>query len=182
MLTFRWACWPQRDEKVITVTKQKIFINDMSLLRKSTMGWKILYIWKDNSTLWERLPDFKVPHLMQVSELTDVQGIVHEPTFNYHVLWIVSPYDCSSMWSFWTYNMCKASNFNKWKFWGTTHICNWLSMLLRGMVLLFVLMEINLINYFSCIQLCNLLLLQFCPLHCIVVLLKANSDDLLYYI
>eukprot|EP00957_Ditylum_brightwellii_P188268 14332330-Ditylum_brightwellii.AAC.1 len=59
-----------KNEKVAVHIKEmyvQIYSNQRRL-RKSTEGWKLKVLWKDNSELWEYLKDIKESHLIEVAE------------------------------------------------------------------------------------------------------------------
>ena len=53
--------------------------------KRSTKGWFLCVQWKDGSTSWEKLADFKECYPVQVAEYALARGIDHEPAFNWWV-------------------------------------------------------------------------------------------------
>ena len=74
-----------KDNKVIFLTDQQISILDRPVTCKSTAGWHIYCQWKDGFTSCEKLSDLKELHPLMVAEFAVVQGIDHEPAFNWWV-------------------------------------------------------------------------------------------------
>ena len=50
-------------------------------LRKSTVGWKLLVKWKDETESWVHLKDMKESHPVEVAEFARARGIADEPAF-----------------------------------------------------------------------------------------------------
>ena len=53
--------------------------------RKTTVGWKLLVLWKDGSEQWIPLKDMKESHPIEVAEFAKATGIDHEPAFAWWV-------------------------------------------------------------------------------------------------
>ena len=53
--------------------------------RRNTKGWQVCCQWKDGSTSWEKLSDFKECYPVQTAEYAVTQGIDDEPAFNWWV-------------------------------------------------------------------------------------------------
>ena len=56
-------------------------------------GWQIFCQWKDGSTSLEKLPELKESHPVQTAEFAVVQGIDHEPAFNWWVKHVLKKRD-----------------------------------------------------------------------------------------
>jgi hypothetical protein len=54
---------------------------------RTTRGWKLCVLWKDNSTSWVPLKDLKDSHPIQVAEYAVAHKLVHEPAFSWWVPW-----------------------------------------------------------------------------------------------
>ena len=50
-------------------------------LRKTTVGWRLLVKWKDQSESWIRLKDIKESHPVDVADFSEERGITYEPYF-----------------------------------------------------------------------------------------------------
>ena len=74
-----------KDDKAISFTEQQISIWGRPVNHKTTAGWQICCQWKDGPISWEKLSKLKEPHLVQTAEFAIVQGIDHEPAFNWWV-------------------------------------------------------------------------------------------------
>lgn len=75
----------RKDDTAVTPMDQILVVNGRSSMRKTTIGWKLCVRWKDGSTSWERLADLKESHPVKVAEYAYMQGIDHEPAFNWWV-------------------------------------------------------------------------------------------------
>ena len=53
----------------LSVEDQKIVVKRPETLRKSTAGWDICCKWKDGSTSWKKLSNFKELHPIQVVQM-----------------------------------------------------------------------------------------------------------------
>jgi len=76
----------RRGESALSLTDQK-FVDSRGKLqyKRSTAGWDLCVEWKDGSTSWEKLSDFKECYPVQTAEYAVAQGIDHEPAFNWWV-------------------------------------------------------------------------------------------------
>ena len=54
-------------------------------LRKTTVGWKLLVLWKDGTEQWVPLADMKASHPVEVAELAKSRDIQDEPAFKWWV-------------------------------------------------------------------------------------------------
>jgi hypothetical protein len=54
-------------------------------MKRSTIEWQVCCQWKDGSTSWENLADFKEPHPLETAEYAMTQGIDQKPAFNWWV-------------------------------------------------------------------------------------------------
>jgi hypothetical protein len=73
-----------RDNQVSIVDGKKI-------VKRSTRGWELCCEWKDGSTSWQKLPDLKESHPLQVAEFA--LQIADEPAFNWWVSWVLKKRD-----------------------------------------------------------------------------------------
>ena len=74
--------------KCAALVGDELFIiskNRQKKLRKTTQGWKLCIEWKDGSTTWEPLKDFKESNPIEVSEYAVANKIDHEPAFAWWV-------------------------------------------------------------------------------------------------
>ena len=53
--------------------------------KRSTKGWDVCVRWKNGSTTWEKLSDFKECYPVQTDEYSAINDIDTEPAFNYWV-------------------------------------------------------------------------------------------------
>ena len=56
-----------------------------SFMRQSTVGWQLCVQWRDGSTSWKYLKDFKYFRPVETLEYAMAQEIYHEPSFNWWV-------------------------------------------------------------------------------------------------
>ena len=75
----------QKDNEAISLTDQQITLQGRSVIHKTTVLWHICCQLKDSSTSWEKLSELEESHLVQITEFLVVQGIDHEPAFNWWV-------------------------------------------------------------------------------------------------
>jgi hypothetical protein len=75
-----------RDNQVTIVDGKKI-------VKRSTCSWELCCEWKDGSTSWQKLPDLKESHPLQVAEFTFAAQIADEPVFNWWVSWVLKKRD-----------------------------------------------------------------------------------------
>ena len=54
-------------------------------MRRSTAGWQVCAQWKDGSSSWQKLSDFKESHPVKTAEYAVAQGLEQEPAFNWWV-------------------------------------------------------------------------------------------------
>ena len=54
-------------------------------MRRSTAGWQVCAQWKDGSSSWQKLSDFKESHPVETAEYAVAQGLEQEPAFNWWV-------------------------------------------------------------------------------------------------
>ena len=76
----------RRSEKSLSLADQK-FVDSRgrAQYRRTTKGWDLCIQWKDGTTSWEKLHDFKECYPVQTAEYAVAQGIDHEPAFNWWV-------------------------------------------------------------------------------------------------
>ena len=59
----------KRDETAMTKSDQTfVGVNGREYFRQSTRGWKFCILWKDGSTPWEKLSDFKECYPVETAE------------------------------------------------------------------------------------------------------------------
>ena len=83
----------RKDGHTLKAQDQMIVVNGQESLRKTTKGWSLCVLWKDNSTSWECLADLKESHPVKVAEYAVAQGIDHKPAFNWWVMHILKKRD-----------------------------------------------------------------------------------------
>ena len=73
-------------DSALSLTDQK-FVDSRGKLqyKRTTAGWDLCIEWKDGSTSWEKLSDFKECYPVQTAEYAVAQGIDQEPAFNWWV-------------------------------------------------------------------------------------------------
>ncbi len=64
---------------------QQTTVNGTTSQHKSMKGWFNCCRWKDGSTSWERMSNFKESHPVQVDEFTIQMGVTLEPGFTWWV-------------------------------------------------------------------------------------------------
>ena len=62
-------------------------------LRKTTVGWKLLVCWKDNSTKWIPLKIMKESYPVQVAEFAVANKLVQDPAFCWWVPYTLRKHD-----------------------------------------------------------------------------------------
>ena len=82
-----------KDTKAIPLTDQHPSIWGRPVMCKTTAGWQICCQWKDGSTSWDKLSKLKESHPVQTAEFAVVQGIDHEPAFNWWVMHVLKKRD-----------------------------------------------------------------------------------------
>ena len=76
----------KKNEKAMTRTEQK-FVDSRGKqqYKRSTKGWEVCVRWKNGSTTWEKLSDFKECYPVQTAKYAATNDIDTEPAFNYWV-------------------------------------------------------------------------------------------------
>jgi hypothetical protein len=69
---------PKSDMYVVTNRGQK-------KMRKTTVGWKLLIQWADDSESWIALKDMQESHPVKVAEFAKARSIANEPAFVWRV-------------------------------------------------------------------------------------------------
>jgi hypothetical protein len=69
---------PKSDRYVLTSCGQK-------KMRKTTIGWKLLVQWADDSKSWIALKDMKEAHPVELAEFAKARKIADEPAFAWWV-------------------------------------------------------------------------------------------------
>ena len=75
----------QKDNNAISLSDQQTTVLSRPVAHKITAGWQISCQWKDSCTSWEKLSELKESYPVQIAEFAVVQGIDHEPAFNWWV-------------------------------------------------------------------------------------------------
>ena len=75
----------RKNGSTLSIEDQKVVIKGQETLRKSSAGWDMCFKWKDTSTSWEKLFDVKEFHSIHIAKYVIVQGIQHEPAFDWWV-------------------------------------------------------------------------------------------------
>ena len=73
----------KRSNVALSLADQKTVHNGRASFKRSTKGWELCIQWKDGTTSWEKLRDFKECYPVQTAEYAVAQGIDHEPAFNW---------------------------------------------------------------------------------------------------
>ena len=74
-----------KKDTALSLSDQKIVVNGLKSLRRSTVSWKLCCRWKDGLTSWEKLSDMKESHAIEMVEYASSQEIDHGATFNCRV-------------------------------------------------------------------------------------------------
>ena len=77
--------WSKDQEAVTTDNCYTTTKSGNRRYRKTTVGWKLLVLWKDGSEQWIPLKDMKESHPIEVAEFAKAVGIDHEPGFAWWV-------------------------------------------------------------------------------------------------
>ena len=83
----------RKSERAMSLQDQQITVNGRSCLKRSTAGWEICVLWKDESTSWEKLSDLKECYPVETAEYAVLQKIDHEPAFNWWVKHVLQKRD-----------------------------------------------------------------------------------------
>ena len=74
-----------KSDEAISVSNQKLVHKCWSFMQRSTVIWHICVEWRDGSTTWKSLKNFKESHTLKTAEYAVSQKIYHEPEFNWLV-------------------------------------------------------------------------------------------------
>ena len=76
----------KKNNKAMTRTEKK-FVDSKGKrqYKRSTKGWEVFVRWKNGSTTWEKICDFKEFYPVQTAEYIATNDIDTEPAFNYWV-------------------------------------------------------------------------------------------------
>ena len=76
----------KKSNRAMTRTEQK-FVDSRGKqqYKRSTKGWEVCVGWKNGSTTWKKLSDFKECYPVQTAEYAATNDIDTEPAFNYWV-------------------------------------------------------------------------------------------------
>ena len=77
-----------RKDVANAITKDDMYIvtkHGQKKIRKTTVGWKLLVQWRDQSKSWINLKYLKECHPIEVAEFDKARGIADEPTFAWWV-------------------------------------------------------------------------------------------------
>ena len=69
----------------LSVAGLAMTVNGKACMKRSTAGWEICVLWKDESTTWEKLSDLKECYPVETAEYEVLQKFDHEPNFNWWV-------------------------------------------------------------------------------------------------
>ena len=72
-------------ERAMSLQDQQLTVNGKACMKRSTAGWEICVLWKDESTTWEKLSDLKECYPVETAEYAVLQKLDHEPAFNWWV-------------------------------------------------------------------------------------------------
>ena len=76
----------KKNDKAMTRTEQKfVDYRGKRQYTRSTKGWGVCVRWKNGSTTWGKLSDFKECYPVQTAEYAVTNNIDTEPAFNYWV-------------------------------------------------------------------------------------------------
>ena len=78
------------DEHALSVADQDVVVRGQSSEQKTTKGWHLCVQWKYGTKKWDRLSELKESHHIQVTENSLLQGISHEPDFNWWVTHVLN--------------------------------------------------------------------------------------------
>ena len=81
-LLFGSILYHKTDGHALLFAEQDVVVRGQSSKLKTMKGWHFCVQWKDGTTTWERLSEFKEYHPIQVAEHSLAQGIRHDPEFN----------------------------------------------------------------------------------------------------
>ena len=85
----------KRDETVM-IKADQTFVGAIGIeyFRLSSRGLKLCIIWKDGSTTWEKLSDFKECYPVETAEYATARDLADEPEFNWWVNQTLKKHDC----------------------------------------------------------------------------------------
>ena len=73
----------KKNDKAMTRTEQKFFDSrGKRQYKRSTKSWEVCVRWKNGSTTWEKLSNFKECYPVQTAEYSATNDIDTEPAFN----------------------------------------------------------------------------------------------------
>ena len=76
----------RENENAMTIAEQKfVESKGKEQYKRSTKGWEVCVRWKNGSTTWEKLSDFKECYPVQTAEYAATNDIDTEPAFKYWV-------------------------------------------------------------------------------------------------
>lgn len=75
----------KRGEDAIRIEDGFVTVGGRQHPKRTTRGWKMCVLWKDESTSWVALKDLKESHPIQVAEYAVAREIAHEPAFAWWV-------------------------------------------------------------------------------------------------
>ena len=76
----------KKNNKAMTRKEQKFLdTGGNQQYKRSTKGWEVCVRWKNGSTTWEKLSDFKESYPVQTAKYAATNYIDTEPAFNYWV-------------------------------------------------------------------------------------------------
>ena len=84
----------KRDDTVMTKSDQTfVGANGRVFFRQSTRGWKLCILWKDGSTTWQKLSDFKECYPVETAEYATARYLADDSAFNWWVNQILKKRD-----------------------------------------------------------------------------------------
>ncbi|KAL7475056.1 LOW QUALITY PROTEIN: hypothetical protein ACHAW6_000990 [Cyclotella cf. meneghiniana] len=85
--------YQKNPDVAVTCNNQVKVVDGKKVVTRSTRNWELCCEWKDGSTSWQKLPDLKESHPVQVAEFALAAGIADKPTFNWWVIWVLKKRD-----------------------------------------------------------------------------------------
>ena len=81
MLLLDYFFYYRNMNRSLSLQDQQLTVNGKPCMKLSTAVWDILFLWKDESTIWEKLSDLKECHPVEVDEYSVLQRMDHQPSF-----------------------------------------------------------------------------------------------------
>jgi hypothetical protein len=77
----------------ISHANQVKIIDDKKTVSCFMHGWELCYEWKDGSTSWQKFPNPKKSHPLQVAKFVFAAQIANVPAFNWQGGWVLEMRD-----------------------------------------------------------------------------------------